>query len=109
MRRYSTKNLFQIGVMLSTFFFAPAISSAETKSLSFEEAVQLALENNRLIEQRAEDREAAKWNLSAVRRNSGPRFSWSSSANRIGGRYYHSYREQRYQFYNMTAEQREYY
>ena len=106
MRRYSTKKILSIGVMLSTFFFAPAISSAETKSLSFEEAVQLALENNRLIEQRAEDREAAKWNLSAARRNSGPRFSWSSSANRIGGRYYHSYRAQRYQFYGMSPEQR---
>ena len=86
MRRYSTKKLFGIGVMLSAFFFMPEITSAETRSLSFEEAVQLALENNRLIEQREEDREAARWNLSAVRRSSGPRWSWSSTANRIGGR-----------------------
>ncbi len=104
MRRYSTKKILQIGVMLSAFFFAPAISSAETKSLTFEEAVQLALENNRLIEQREEDREAAKWNLSAARRSSGPRLSWSSSANRIGGRYYHGARAQRYQLYDVPKD-----
>lgn len=104
MRRYSTKNLLGIGVMLSTFFFAPALTSAETKSLTIEEAIQLALENNRLIEQREEDREVARWNLSAVRRNSGPRLSWSSSANRIGGRYYNGLRERRYQYYNAPKE-----
>ena len=106
MRRYSTKKILQIGVMLSTFFFAPAISSAETKSLTFEEAVQLALENNRLIEQRVEDREVAKWNLSAVRRSSGPKFTWSSSSSRIGGRYYHSSRASRYAFEGMSSLER---
>lgn len=109
MRRYSTKKLLGIGVMLSTFFFAPAISSAETKSLSFEEAVQLALENNRLIEQSVEDRETARWNLSAVRRSSGPKLNWNSSANRIGGRYYHQARAQRYQLYGMSPEQKKAY
>lgn len=109
MQKYSTKKLLQVGVMLSAFFFAPALGFAETKSLSIEEAVELALKNNRLIEQSAEDREAAKWNLSAARRRSGPKLSWSSTANRIGGRAYHSSRERRYQLYNITPEQREYY
>ena len=109
MRRYLTKKFLITGVMLSTICFMPAQSSAETRFLNLEEAVSLALENNRLIEQRIEDRESARWNLSAIRRRSGPRLSWSASSSRIGGRYYHSLREQRYQFYNMTSEQREYY
>ncbi len=109
MRRYLTKKFLITGVMLSTIFFTPENVSAETRTLDLEEAVRLALENNRLIEQRMEDREAARWNLSTARRSSGPRLSWSASANRIGGRYYHSFREQRYRFYNLTPEQREYY
>ncbi len=106
MRWYSTKKALRIGVMLSTFFFVPAIGSAETKSLTIEEAIELALQNNRQIEQSAEDREAARWNLSAVRRSSGLRLNWYSTANRIGGRYYHDFRAQRYQTYGMTPEER---
>ena len=62
--------------------------AAEGVTLTLDEAITLALKNNRLIEQSAEEREAARWNLSAVRRQSGPTLSWSSSLNRIGGRYY---------------------
>ena len=62
--------------------------AAEGMTLTLDEAITLALQNNRLIEQSEEDREAARWNLSAVRRASGPTLSWSSSLNRIGGRYY---------------------
>ena len=102
--RLLTKKFLTTGVMLSTFFFMPAQCSAETRFLNLEEAVSLALENNRLIEQRMEDREAARWNLSAIRRSSGLRFSWSASSSRIGGRYYHSYREQRYSLYNYPKE-----
>lgn len=109
MRWYSTKKALRIGVMLSTFFFVPAIGSAETKSLTIEEAIELALQNNRQIEQSAEDREMARWNLSAVRRSSGLRLNWYSTANRIGGRYYHNLREARYQTYGMTPEERKTY
>ena len=52
MRRYLTKKFLITGVMLSTICFMPAQSSAETRFLNLEEAVSLALENNRLIEQR---------------------------------------------------------
>ena len=62
--------------------------AAEGVTLTLDDAITLALKNNRLIEQSAEDREAARWNLSAVRRQSGLTLSWSSSLNRIGGRYY---------------------
>ena len=103
MRWYLTKKLLATGVMLSTFL-TPAHSSAETRLLNLEEAVKLALENNRLIEQRLEDREAARWNLSAIRRSSGLKFSWSAYSTRIGGRYYQDLRERRYQLYDVPKE-----
>ena len=62
--------------------------AAEGVTLTLDEAIALALKNNRLIEQSEDDREAARWNLSAVRRGSGPTLSWASNLNRIGGRYY---------------------
>lgn len=62
--------------------------AADGVALTLDEAIGLALKNNRLIEQSAEDREAARWNLSAVRRSAGPTLSWSSTNYHIGGRYY---------------------
>ena len=62
--------------------------AADGVALTLDEAISLALKNNRLIEQSIEDREAARWNLSAVRRSSGLSLSWSSTLNQIGGRYY---------------------
>lgn len=100
------KNLLTACVMLSTFLVMSPLESAETRFLNLDEAVSLALENNRLIEQRIEDREAARWNLSAVRRNAGLKFSWSMSSTRIGGRYYHGWREQRYTLQGMSKEAR---
>ena len=108
MRRCSTRKFLLTGVMLSTFFFMPETTSAETRSLNIDEAIQLALENNRLIEQREEDRDAARWNLSAIRRSSGLKLSWSSNSNRIGGRYYHRLRASRYEIYGMSPEERDY-
>ncbi len=70
-------------ILISSTTFA-----AEGMTLTLDEAISLALENNRLIEQSEEDREAARWNLSTVRRRAGLNFSWSSSLNRIGGRYF---------------------
>lgn len=62
--------------------------AAEGVPLTLDEAITLALKNNRRIEQSAQEREAARWNLSYMRRRSGLTFSWSSNLNRIGGRYY---------------------
>lgn len=106
MRHYSAKKCLTIGVLMSAFFFMPT-SSAETVSLTLDAAINLALENNRLIEQSEEDREAARWNLSAVRRSSGLKLSWSASSVEIGGRYYHDFREQRYRLYGMSPEDRQ--
>lgn len=69
-------------------FFTNTAFAAEGVTLTLEEAIALALKNNRLIEQSVQDREEARWNLSAVRRSSGPTLSWSSTLTRIGGRYY---------------------
>ena len=70
------------------FFSANTTFAAEGLPLTLDEAIALALKNTRLIEQSKEEREAARWNLSSVRRQSGPSFRWSSTLNRIGGRYY---------------------
>ena len=80
-----------------TLLFPNIVFAAEGVPLTLDEAIALALKNNRLIEQSTEDREAARWNLSAVRRSSGLTFSWSSSLNRIGGRAYNNYRARHYE------------
>ena len=73
----------------ATCLFLPNTTfAADGVALTLDEAVGLALKNNRLIEQSAEEREAARWYLSAVRRSAGPTLSWSSSNYHIGGRYY---------------------
>ena len=80
---------FLTALATSALLFLPSAGqAADGMALTLEEAIELALKNNRLIEQSAEEREAARWYLSAVRRSAGPTLSWSSSFNRIGGRYY---------------------
>ncbi len=81
-----------------------ANTSSAAESLTLDEAINLAMKNNRLIEQSAEDREAARWNLSAVRRNSGLTLSWSSSLERIGGRYYNINRQYHTQAKGTSSE-----
>lgn len=81
--------------------------ASEGMTLSLDDAIELALKNNRLIEQSAEDRLAARWNLSAARRSSGLTFSWSSSLNRIGGRFYNYYRDNHY-MYRGTPYEKQY-
>ena len=61
MLRYVTKKFLTANVMLSIFFIMSPVESAETRFLNLDEAVSLALENNRLIEQRIEDREARQF------------------------------------------------
>ena len=79
-------------------FLASSTAHAEVLQITLSDAVNYALKNNRTIEQSADDRDAAKWNLSAARRSFGPTLSWSSTANKIGGRYYNNYRELRSQY-----------
>ena len=67
--------------------------AADTVRIDLRRSIELALENNRDIEQSAYDRETARWAHSQARRTMGPRLTWSSSAMHIGGRDYASYRE----------------
>lgn len=85
-----------LAALAASIIFPSTALAADGMSLTLDDAIELALKNNRLIEQSTEDREAAKWNLSAVRRSSGPTLSWQSSMTRIGGRFYRvGYRAQR--------------
>lgn len=85
------------GILTAAMLFSTGGADAAKVSLTLDEAISLALRNNRAIEQSAEDREAARWALSEVRRNSGLMLSWSTSLSRIGGRAYNSQREAHYQ------------
>ena len=76
-----------------TAILSSGAASAEQVKLTLDEAIALALKNNRAIEQSAADREAAKWSLSAVRRNTGLMVTWGASLKHIGGRFYRSRRE----------------
>ena len=84
---------FLVTLAATLLLYANTTFAAEGMTLTLNEAIALALKNNRLIEQSEFEREAARWNLSAARRRSGLTFSWSSSLNHIGGRYYHSARK----------------
>lgn len=75
--------LFTGALMLSSTAFA-----AESMSMSLEKAIGLALGNNHTITQYAEERESARWGLSATRRNSGLRLAWNNTTGYIGGKYY---------------------
>ena len=84
---------FLVTLAATLLLYANTTFASEGMTLTLDEAISLALKNNRLIEQSAFEREAARWNLSAARRSSGLTFSWSSTLNHIGGRYYRSYRQ----------------
>ena len=79
---------FLAALATTALLFPNTTLAADGMSLTLDDAIELALKNNRLIEQSTEDREAAKWQLSAVRRSSGPTLSWASSLYHIGGRFY---------------------
>ena len=65
---------------------------ANAMNITLNQAIEMALESSRAIEQSEEDRDAARWNLSAVRRQSGPTLNYNAGYNKIGGSYYRTYR-----------------
>ena len=104
------KNLLKIFLLGGLFFLSSTqIIFAESLKINLNDAINFALKNNRTIEQSEDDREAARWNLSAARRSFGPTLSWSSSANKIGGRYYNSAREYRSQYDHLPADEKNFY
>ena len=61
---------------------AGSVSAANTVQLNLNDAVQMALENNRSIKTALANVDVAKWNLSKYRRQTGVTLSLSTGANR---------------------------
>ena len=98
--------IFSAALMTALIIFTGAANAEDNLTITLEEAIALALANNRLIEQAQEDRESARLELSNARKSFGPTLSWDSSSMRIGGRYYHSQRDERYRVRAMDKETR---
>ena len=94
------------GLATAAVLFSSSGVEAARVSLTLDEAIELALRNNRQIEQSFEDREAARWALSEVRRNTGLTLTWSTSLSRIGGRFYNQRRENHYQIKYLAEHDR---
>ena len=75
---------FALSLLLATFPVTSSVS-AEVLNVNLEECINLALQNNRSIEQSSASRENAQWLLKRYRRATGPTVSWTSAANKIGG------------------------
>ena len=75
-------------IFSAALIFNNTTFAAESTFMNLEKAINLALKNNHSITQSNEDRESARWNLSAVRRQHGLTLNWRSTFNYIGGKYY---------------------
>lgn len=83
-----------IAFLIGAIFISPLkVYAADTLKINLTDSINLALENNRAVEQSAKDRDSAQWAHARARRNTGPRLTWSASAMRIGGKDYDSARE----------------
>ena len=69
-------------------FSASSAFAADTVQLDLNDSVRMALENNRTIKQAFASVDNARWSLSQARRRMGPTLTWSTVANRIGGKTY---------------------
>lgn len=83
-----------IAFLIGAIFISPLkVYAADTLKINLTDSINLALENNRAVEQSAKDRDSAQWAHARARRNTGPRLTWSASAMRIGGKDYDAARE----------------
>ena len=80
-------NKFMLSLLLTIFTATPNVS-AEILNVNLDDCINLALTNNRSIEQSEASRENASWALRRYRRATGPSVSWTSNANKIGGNDY---------------------
>ena len=78
---------FVLSLLLATLPLNSSVS-AEMLNVNLEDCKKLALTNNRSIEQSSASRENAQWLLKRYRRATGPSLSWTSAANKIGGKDY---------------------
>ena len=70
--------------------FSNSAYAADIVDLNLDETIQRALENNRAVKRSIASRESAYWALRRARRASGPKLSWNTVANAVGGSYYPS-------------------
>lgn len=98
--------IFSVALMTALIIFTGAANAEENLTITLEETITLALENNRLIEQAQEDRKSSRLELSAARKSFEPTLNWSSSSIRIGGRNYNDARAVCYYFRGMDEETR---
>ena len=80
-------NKFTLSLLLTIFSVTPNVS-AEILNVNLDDCINLALKNNRSIEQSEASRENATWTLKRYRRVTGPSLSWTSNVNKIGGNDY---------------------
>lgn len=92
-----------IAGMMTFSIFTNFADAAEVRNMNLDEAIQLALVNNRSIKQAVAERENARWQLSEARRKGNPTLAWSAQANAIGGKYYDDYDRKRLFTNNLEA------
>ena len=89
--KYSVKNKLTAMVLggLMTMSLASGVAlAADSVDLTLDESIELALKNNKDIQQYLSDTETAKWALKEAKGSNGVSLSWSSTAEKIGGNYY---------------------
>lgn len=97
-----------LAALIALNLVSATVSAQDSLSLTLEDAVKIALENNRNIQRQEEKLNAAKWALSEARRKFGPKISWSALSARIGGSYYRQYRDARNDFDHNEADRQAY-
>lgn len=71
--------------LFSASLFGTAFAE-QSMQIGLQDAVQMALMNNRAIHQSLTNVDAAAWSLSGARRTMGPKLTWDTTAARIGGK-----------------------
>jgi len=75
------------GIMTMSLTSGMALA-ADTVNLTLDESIDLALKNNKDIQQSVSETETAKWSLKEAKGSNGFSLAWSSTADKIGGNYY---------------------
>ena len=89
MKKSLLTNTLVTGMILYAF-----LGTAEAAlPLSLADSIRMAMKHNETVRASLADREAARWQLSAARREAGPTVAWESRAYRIGGRDFENYRQ----------------
>lgn len=76
---------------LMTVSMSATAFAAESMDITLADAVDLALKNNNTVKQSAAGYNQAFWQYRQARRANAPTFSWSSTAARVGGKYFDDY------------------